>query len=77
MHAVPVETGDRLRAGNAERLFTGYFFRNALREWDLSPDGEQFLVLKDTAMFSDGDIVPEVILVKNWTEELKRLVPVD
>ncbi len=75
--AVPVEPGSSLRAGSAEVLFPGggYFGRNQLREYDLSPDGQQFLRLRTGA--ATTDTVPEAILVQNWLEELQRLVPTD
>ena len=41
--------------------------------YDVSPDGQRFLMItEDTSTRSDS-----LILVQNWFEELKRLVPVD
>ena len=62
-----------------ELLFpaTTYFIRLNARDHDLSSDGQRFLMLKDAAATSDDDSAPEVILVKNWFEELTRLVPVN
>ncbi len=77
MMAVPVEPGANFRAGSAEILFEGpYFGSNLLRQYDLSPDGEQFLRMR-VVVTGDADATPEAILVKNWFEELKRLVPLD
>ena len=43
------------------------------RSYDVSPDGQRFLLIKDSA---DGTAAPaSLIVVQNWTEELKRLVP--
>jgi hypothetical protein len=42
----------------------------SLANYDLSADGEQFLMVKDEA----GSGRLNVVL--NWTEELKRLVPI-
>jgi hypothetical protein len=41
--------------------------------YDISPDGERFLMIKESA----GDAIssPERILVQNWFEELKARVP--
>ncbi len=74
--AVPVEPGSSLRAGSAEVLFSGggYFGRNLLRDYDLSPDGQRFLRLRVGAVTTDTDTVPEAILVQNWFDELQRLV---
>ena len=42
--------------------------------YDLSPDGERFLMVRHE---HNPYLVGEVIVVQNWLEELKRLVPVD
>ena len=45
------------------------------RSYDVSPDGQRFLI----ALTKDRptDLAPtQMIFVQNWTEELKRLVPV-
>jgi len=47
-----------------------YVFQNiSLANYDVSPDGQQFLMVKDET----GSGRLNVVL--NWTEELKRLVP--
>jgi hypothetical protein len=38
----------------------------------VSPDGKRFLVVKPSA---DQAVSPQIILVQNWTGELRRLVP--
>jgi Tol biopolymer transport system component len=46
------------------------------RTYDVSPDGKRFLMIKEETQ--DGETVPtQIILVQNWLDELKRLVPVD
>jgi len=48
---------------------------NPGRTYDISPDGQRFLMIKDSA---DGDpsvTPPSMVVVEHWTEELKRLVP--
>ena len=43
--------------------------------FDVAPDGQRFLLLKDSGA---GDAVaqtPRIMLVLDWTDELKRLVP--
>ncbi len=44
------------------------------RSYDVSPDGQRFLAIKIT---EDGGEVdrPQIIVVENWFEELKRLAP--
>ena len=77
--AVPIEPGPTLQAGEATSLFEDQFLWTPNnRNYDISPDGQRFLWLKvPGATTSQNDAVPGAILVKNWFEELKRLVPVD
>jgi hypothetical protein len=39
----------------------------------VSPDGKRFVLLKDEARQSKST-APAIVVVKNWGEELKRLV---
>ncbi len=42
--------------------------------YDVTPDGQRFVMIDA----SESDPPPiELVLVQNWAEELKRLVPVD
>ena len=44
------------------------------RGWDVTADGERFLNVPDRV--AEGTMTTvEMILIQNWTEELKRLVP--
>ena len=45
------------------------------RVYDVSPDGQRFLMIKEPA--SVGTAGVDIFLVLNWFEELTRLVPVD
>ena len=75
---VPVELGPSLQVGEATSLFEGAYFNfSTLRSYDVSPNGERFLRIKPPGVATTGTAVPEAILVKNWVEELTRLVPVD
>ena len=49
------------------------------RAYDVSADGERFLALKLGAADEESANMPEprVIIVENWIEELKRLVPTE
>jgi len=39
--------------------------------WDVAPDGQRFLFVRTVGEFGNG----KVIVVENWLEELKALVP--
>jgi hypothetical protein len=46
------------------------------RPWDISPDGQRFLGLIDAAQSQAGaPAAPQIQVVLNWFEELKRLAP--
>ena len=77
--AIIIESQAPLRVGPAERLFNAapYEGLQDYRQWDLSHDGQAFLMLKaDTSATADS-AQPQLVLVQHWFEELKRLVPVD
>jgi serine/threonine-protein kinase len=44
------------------------------RTYDISPDGRRFLMIKE-AESATRDSAPQMVVVLNWHEELKRLVP--
>lgn len=69
--AVGVETEPDFVPGTATELFGGYYMHPLGRTYDVSPDGERFLMIKAGA----GRDVEGFVLVQNWHEELKRLVP--
>jgi hypothetical protein len=63
-------------AGVAKSLFQGPYFRGqAARTYDVSPDGRRFLMIKAVAS-STGSTPLQLVVVQNFFEELKRLVPV-
>lgn len=45
----------------------------SLRTYDVSPDGQRFLVIKDAPGKDASAGGPQVIVVQNWVEEAKRL----
>ena len=49
------------------------FFGSPHPEYDVTADGQRFLLLEADAMAG----LPQVNLVQNWFEELRRLVPTE
>ncbi len=45
------------------------------RPYDIGPDG-RFLVIRNGQAEAAGGTAPQIVLVQNWFEELKRLMPV-
>ena len=74
-----IERGSTWASGTPTKLFSGQFFfapqgLGEGRTYDVAPDGRRFLMLKESR--SDPAVAPPgLIVVQNWTEELKRLVP--
>ena len=70
--------GDRVRIGPPTELFRGNYvaaIAGGTRLYHIAPDG-RFLMLKEASASGDGDeLPPQVVLVQNWFEELKRLLP--
>jgi hypothetical protein len=71
MMVVDVSGNVDLTLSQPRQLFDQrYVFQNiSLANYDVSPDGQQFVMVKDET----GSGRLNVVL--NWTEELKRLVP--
>jgi len=68
MTAVSVQMEPNFKVSKPRVLFEGSY----LPGFDISPDGQRFLMLK-----MEMEIEPSTIhVVLNWFEELERLVPV-
>ena len=69
-------TGSTFSASNPAKVFnTKYATPVPGRTYDVSPDGQRFLMITDGT--PDGAAAsPSLVVVLNWFEELKRLVPV-
>jgi serine/threonine-protein kinase len=64
-------------AGAQTRILEGRYFRasegTTVRQYDVTADGQRFLMIKDESRSTNA--APAISVVLNWTEELKRLVP--
>jgi hypothetical protein len=64
-------------AGAPTRLIEGRYSRGVggttVRQYDVSADGQRFLMMKDEAR--ETDVAPSINVVQNWFGELRRLVP--
>ena len=75
--AAEVEADSVFRVLRSETLFTalpGFVISDGTDFHDIGPDDEQFLMLR-LAAFGEASVDTRIILVQNWFEELKRLVP--
>jgi len=75
MMVVSVQTEPTFSAGRPRTLFEGSYYSSSispgLQYYDISPDGQRFLMIKA------GGGQAQINVVLNWFEELKRLVPTD
>ena len=76
MMGVDIEQEGRLVLGKPRLLFERDFLFSAYTEvfYHMMPDGQRFVMIDG----SESAAPPtQLILVQNWTEELKQLVPTD
>jgi serine/threonine-protein kinase len=77
MMAVDVTTQPTFSAGKPKMLFEGQYFAVTPgltgTAFDVSPDGQRFLMVKETEKATSST---QINVVLNWSEELKRRVPV-
>ncbi len=74
MMVVTVTTEPTVRVSGPEVLFERRIWTGGLLNYDVSADGQRFV------MIAPPDASPPsttLVLVENWFEELKRLVPVN
>ena len=64
--------------GSPVELFSGEYAPSlGGRNYDVSPDGQRFLMLKVVADPGEAPPPARFIIVENWLSELERLVPTD
>ncbi len=48
------------------------------RDYDITPDGERLVMAFPADRLDGGEAArPQIVIVQNWFEELRRLVPVN
>ena len=75
MMAVDITTQPNFAAGKPRVLFEGQYEASLVSDanYDVSPDGQRFLMLKGSQ--TEETAPTQINVVLNWFEELKRLVP--
>ena len=78
--SVRVQDSATWTASTPTKLFAGRFFREVVqgqlgqgRTYDVAPDSKRFLMIKEGG--TDAAAAARIIVVQNWDQELKRLVP--
>ena len=76
--AAAIETEPDFQPGVPAKLFESPDYDISMLDWlnfDVSKDGERFLLLKSDAALREP--LEELIVVENWFSELNRLAPTD
>lgn len=74
LNSVTIAAGTTFNAGPPTRLIERQYFAQTAfigRTYDVSIDGERFLMIKESSSVPP----PQIVVIENWFEELKRLVP--
>ncbi len=76
LFAVPMTLGSSLSIGVPTVLFEGTYLPSLVlrRPYDVSPDGERFVMVKRT--MATPDTPRSLVLVLNWHQELIERVPI-
>jgi Tol biopolymer transport system component len=71
--------GSAWSAAPPRQLIAARYYRGGpgttVRQYDVTADGERFLMMRDEARDVDANPTNPIIVVQNWFEELKRFVP--
>ena len=75
MMAVDIITQPAFDPGRPRQLFTDEYVRHpvANSNYDVSGDGRRFLMIQSSTRANATP--PQIVVVVNWFDELKRLVP--
>ena len=70
-------TGATLSAGDPVKVLNTRYYAGATgRGYDVSPDGQRFLMIKENAPEpTAGARAPSVVVILNWSEESKARAP--
>ena len=74
--AVPiVAQGTALTFGSAEALWESAYYLGRGKSYDVAQNGERLLMIKDDPSLAARREAADIVIVRNWFDELKRLVP--
>ncbi|MND08066.1 hypothetical protein D3C83_304500 [compost metagenome] len=51
-------------------MASGYARANNYRQYDISPDGKRFIMMRSAFRAGESMRLPEIIFVENWAAEL-------
>ena len=74
---VAVQTEPSFTPATPEVVFEGNYHMGVGRGYDVTSDGQRFLMIAQDGGAEDPTAPPSLIVVQNWFEELRRLVPTE
>jgi serine/threonine-protein kinase len=81
MMTTKVQSGTDFVAGSPQQIFEGRYLASEIfpfpRPYDVSANGRRFVMIKGPPTDQRATPSPPFVVVLNWTEELKHLVPVN
>ena len=74
---VDIRTAPKFDASVPQKLFDGssWYSEFVIRQYDVSRDAQKFLVIKNKATGEHTSGPPNITVVLNWQNELKRVAP--
>lgn len=74
--AVRIFSGASFSPCPPQKLFVEQFYSKGVRHtgYDVSPDGQRFVMVQEAASGNRAPSRPQIIVVQNRLDELKRLV---
>jgi len=71
--AVPIQTTPTFSHGQPTKLFAGRYSTSLpSRTFDVSADGQRFLMIRDAQTSESGASEASAILILDWFEELRQ-----
>ncbi len=79
LRSVDIATQPAFAFSNEQTLpIDGFVVVGYYRDYDITPDGERLVMVFPADRTDGGEVArPQIIIVQNWFEELRRLVPTD
>ena len=81
LSSVRVTPGESFIASTPEKILSAPYYRGSsalgldLRAYDVFPDGQRFLMIKEPQTTPTGPPVVDINVVLDWSEELKQRLP--
>lgn len=72
---VRVDAAETFERDAPRTLFSRPYYLGLGRTWDISQDGERFLMVKSAAATLEATANGQIVIVQHWFEELKARVP--